>query len=79
MGPFIFQPYSAIFKEKIQPAWPIYVEAFRYYGHMASAPFAILVQLTRMATGKIKLEVHSNPAVGFFCDLDRIVTRPTSP
>jgi hypothetical protein len=63
-----------ILKKQIQPARAIRIQALGHYRDVILAPFAVLVQLTSVAIGEIKLEAHSNPAVGFFGHVDGITT-----
>jgi hypothetical protein len=69
---FIFKQNAAIFKENVQSARPIRVEAIGNYSHVILVPFAILVQLTCVAIGIVKFEIHTDPAVGLFGDPDRV-------
>jgi hypothetical protein len=70
---FVFKENAMIFEEKIQPARTIRIQTLGNYRDVILTPSAIFVQLTSVAIGIVKFEIHPDPVVGFFSNQDRVV------
>jgi hypothetical protein len=69
----ILEQDAAVIEEQIQSAGTARLQAIGNDCYVVLAPFTLRVQLTCVAVRIVKLEIHTDPAVGLFNNPDRIL------